>query len=106
VGSIDSAISRIPHIEEKIDMVLTLLKENQYQELPEWIDLKTACEYKGVNYETVRDRPDLQPDRSKRRKVSGKWMWPRDVIIEWIKKTDDDLGYKPEPKHAKLKVAG
>ena len=52
------------------------------------------------------DRPDLQPDRSKSTKVSGKRMWPRDVILDWAKKTDDDLGYKPKPKHPKLKVSG
>lgn len=96
----------IDHIHEDIHVVLKVIMEELKMRLPEWVDLKTACEYKGVNYETVCDRPALQPDRSKRRKVSGRWMWHRDVILDWSKKTDDDLGYVPKPKHPKLKVAG
>ena len=67
-------------------LILNRIEDLQHRILPEWVDLRTACEYKGVNYDTVSDRPDLQPDRSKCAKVSGNRMWPRGVVIEWCKK--------------------
>ena len=106
MGSIDSAISRILHIEEKIDMLLTLLKDKQYQELPEWFDLRKACEYKGLNYDTVKNRRTLQPDSSKIKVMCNKRMWPREVILEWANQDDKDLNYIAKPKYPNLQVAG
>ena len=85
-------------------LILSRVEDLQNRMLPEWVNLRTACEYKGVNYDTVINRPALQPNRLRRKKVSGKWMWPRDVIIAWSSKTDDELGYRPNPKHPKLNV--
>ena len=104
MGQID--LPELTQILENQELILNRFEDLQNRMLPEWVDLRTACEYKGVNYNTVTNRPALQPDRTKRRKVTNIWRWPRDEIIAWSKKSDDELGYQPNPKKPKLKVAG
>ena len=99
-------LPELTQIIENQVLMLSRFEDLQNRMLPEWVDLRTACDLKGVNYDTVKNRPALQPDRTKRRKVAGNWMWPRDVIINWFPKDDEDLGYKPKPKNPNLNVAG
>ena len=92
LGIIDfSGLERIAQIEEKLDTLLKLHTEEKYQALPEWIDLTTACELKGVNKKTIQNRPWLQPDLSKRERIGRKLMWHRDDVLEWLAQTDEEL---------------
>ena len=103
MGSID--LPELDQILENQTLIMKQLSElRTNNNLPEYIDLRTACELKGVNYDTVKNRQGLQPDRSKRVMVSGRWMYPRDVIVDWLRKTDADLSYVPKPKYPKLRI--
>jgi len=90
VASID--LPELTRFEEKLDMILTLLKDKQYQALPEFMDLNTACMLKGVCKSTLEDNRELYPDLNKRVRVGHRLMWHKDDIIEWLSKTDKELG--------------
>ncbi len=66
------------------------------QQGPEWLDLKSACQAKGVPYGSVVSRPALQPNRGTPDGiVSGRRRWRRSTIESWLVQTDQDL--KPGP---------
>jgi hypothetical protein len=54
--------------------------------LPGWVDLRQACAYKGVAYNTVANRRELQPPRAKA-VYMGKMKWAREVVEEWAQDT-------------------
>jgi hypothetical protein len=55
------------------------------------INLKTACELKGINKKTAQNKPWLQPNLGKRERVGSKLVWHREDILEWLGKTDQEL---------------
>ena len=48
--------------------------------LPVWVDLRTACAYKGVTYTTVANRPELQPHGGVADAYMGRRVWRASTI--------------------------
>ena len=58
----------------------------------EWYDLTKACKLKGVNKNTVSNKPKYQPAYGKEDAIiCGKKRWNRDTIAGWLKETDEDI---------------
>ena len=64
----------------------------------EWFDLKTACQLKGITYNTVVSDRRYQPNFGKPDAIiCGRRRWRRQTILDWLHVTDEDL-----PKGKKL----
>ena len=58
----------------------------------EWYDLKTACQLKGINYNTVISNPKYQPNLGKPDAIiCGRKRWRRQTILDWLHITDEDI---------------
>jgi hypothetical protein len=58
---------------------------------PAWYNLKRACELKGVAYNTVKSRRELQPNGGNPDgKVGGRRLWLRATIERWSLEADLD----------------
>lgn len=72
---------KIDGLSEKINK-LALAK----QPPPLWFDLKAACEFKGLQYNTVRCQSALQPRRGVPDAEMGKKKyWNRDTVLNWAR---------------------
>ena len=57
-----------------------------------WYTLKDACEFKGVNYNTINNKPRLKPNNGiPDGIVTGKRMWNVKTINKWVLQNDKDL---------------
>ena len=84
-------LPELTRIKEMINNLTIRVENIVHQRLPEWIDLETACELKGINKKTAQNNPWLLPDVKKRERVGHKDMWHKSVIMEWKLKTDEEL---------------
>lgn len=58
----------------------------------DWYSLREACKLKGVNYNTIKKHPELQPNKGKnRKKVGCIYKWCKADILKWLSQTDDDV---------------
>jgi hypothetical protein len=74
-----------------LDKILLRLGELESRQLPEWVDIKTACAWKGVKKSTIENNKELMPPESERERVGHRKLWPREVILEWAKRIDEEL---------------
>ena len=50
-----------------------------------YFTLKECCEYKGINYKTICNRKELQPNKGKgSTNVGGRKVFRRDIVIDWL----------------------
>lgn len=60
-----------------------------------WFDLKSACELKGVNYNTVVSTRRYQPNRGiEDAVICGRKRWSRETVMDWLDEIDSDLDEK------------
>lgn len=60
-----------------------------------WFDLKSACELKGVNYNTVVSTHRYQPNKGIADAViCGRKRWSRETVMDWLDVIDSDLDAK------------
>jgi hypothetical protein len=60
-----------------------------------WFDLKSACELKGVNYNTVVSTHRYQPNKGIADAViCGRKRWSRETVMDWLDEIDSDLDEK------------
>ena len=84
----------IPELEELKKEILKLkeLINNNPDLTQQWYDLTEACKLKGVNKNTVSNKPKYQPNFGKADAiVCGKKRWSRNTIAAWLKETDKDI---------------
>lgn len=53
-----------------------------------WFSLKECCALKGINYKTICNHTELQPQCYSI--VSGRKMFRRDIVLPWLITTDED----------------
>jgi hypothetical protein len=84
---------RFDRIEAKLDALLARIQELENRQLSEWVSLKEACRHTGIALGTAQNHRWMQPPENARREVGGSrgWKWPREVILEWTRKTDAEL---------------
>ena len=57
-----------------------------------WFTLAECCKLKNLNYRTACNRTYLQPNRGKtKQKIGGRKIFRRDVVLEWLFLTDDQI---------------
>lgn len=57
-----------------------------------WLSLKEAAELKGINYNTLLNKKELQPNCGfADARIGGRRKWSRETITDWLKMTDDEL---------------
>ena len=56
-----------------------------------FFSLKECCELKGVNYKTLCNHPNLQPNKGRADMVCGKKAFRSDIVKKWLFLTDNDL---------------
>ncbi len=74
---------------------------------PAWVNLRAACELKGCAYNSVKSRPELQPNRGKADATIGGrrvWMWA--TVQGWLAETDPPEGGKPAAAPGRRRAAG
>lgn len=84
----------IPEISKLIEIVeaLKTIICSSDQLTQEWYDLDAACQFKGVNKNTLYAKPKYQPNYGKADAiVCGRKRWSKETIREWLKQTDDDI---------------
>ena len=54
-----------------------------------WFSLKECCELKGLKYKTICNKPHLEPQKYE--VVCGRRLYRRDIVIDWLFMTDDDV---------------
>ena len=79
-----------------------IMRLEYVREMPEWLDLRTAAKLKGIPYDTIKDRPKLWPLNG--HKIAGVRKFRREEVLDWLSKTDADIGYEPKPKYPKLRI--
>jgi hypothetical protein len=99
----EHSIPELIRIEEKLNEILKRLKLREIDKIPEWVDLRLASKFKTIPYNTIVNRPGLQPDKSKLQIIGGRRKWPKKVILEWLMLSDFDLQNMPEEKVRKSK---
>ncbi len=58
----------------------------------EWYNLTEAFKFKGVNKNTVSNKPKYQPGYGKEDAIiCGKKRWNRDTIAKWLGETDENI---------------
>jgi hypothetical protein len=56
---------------------------------PAWYNLRAACELKGIAYNTIKSRPDLQPNGgSADATIAGRRVWRCLTIDVWLNQID------------------
>ncbi len=77
----------------KLEASLTREPQQKNNELPEWLTLEQAIALKGGGkLATYRTKPKYQPLCGyPEGKVSGRRVWRKETILEWLKVTDDQL---------------
>jgi hypothetical protein len=100
VGTID--IPELRAVLENQNKIFHEILELKSRTLPEWVTLKEACTWKGVDLKTIQNNPELKPPESARERVGHKYRWPREVILEWARKDDELL--KRQGENVRLKV--
>ncbi len=83
-------IPEINEIRDTLQTILQRLDELDSRSIPEWITLPEATKLKGLSYDTLKKHREWQPDPAEARLINGKRRWPREVIIAWLKMTDED----------------
>jgi len=86
----------LPEVAELVQKVEQLTKE--ISEIKEtltpsqrWYDLKSACQLKGVNYNTVVSTHKYQPNGGiEDAMICGRKRWYRETVLEWIEQVDSD----------------
>lgn len=73
--------------------LLIMVAEPESRQLPEWVTLEEAFAWKGVMEKTISEKPNrqLMPPLSERQKVDDRLRWPREIILEWSRKNDEEL---------------
>lgn len=82
---IEEIIDRLSVLEKKIEDIGRKICPTQ-----EWYDLKSACQLKGVNYNTVVSNPQFQPLQGRPDAyLCGRRRWKKETILAWLLITDD-----------------
>jgi len=90
IPEISIIIERLDRIEERLSIL-----ESKVFAYQEWYSLKEACARKGINYNSAKVRPYLQPNNGiEDTKINGKRMWHRTTIEKWLE--EDDYKYARE----------
>ena len=56
-----------------------------------WFDLRSACAYKGCNYNSVKSKKEQQPSGGIADAIiNGRRYWNRETIEAWIYQTDGE----------------
>lgn len=103
----DELILKIPQLDRVLknqEKILKRLDELESKQLPEWVSLKEACTWKGIDPKTIQQpgHRHLMPPLKDRELVGGRLKWPRETILEWVRKNDEKLG--SETEHRGLKA--
>ena len=53
--------------------------------------LKECCELKGVNYKTICNKVEYQPNKGRGDKVCGRKVFRQDVVKKWLLETDNNI---------------
>ena len=57
-----------------------------------WFTLKECAELKGINYKTLCNRKELQPNKGlEDARLGGRKMFSRATLISWLDQTDEDI---------------
>ena len=105
MGNLDLDIRQVMLLQERETRELQELKKcinkilaniNTQTEIPEWVDLKQACQLKRLNsYNTVKQHFWLKPGGGQKkfqRICDGRIVYNRDeVIIPWLSVTSENL---------------
>jgi hypothetical protein len=89
-------------LSERFDLLLEKVTElaNANSQSQEWFNLKDACQWKGVKYNTVKSKFKLQPNQGiPDGIVSGRRMWKRETVLRWLSLTDEDIVSTPGIRH-------
>lgn len=90
----------LPEVEQLINEVKLLKSEIAEMKgvltpSQRWFDLKSACELKGVNYNTVVSTHRYQPNKGIADAViCGRKRWSRETVMDWLDVIDSDLDAK------------
>ena len=78
----------------KIDELLNIIRSVEAKINPqqEWLTLREAAQQKGVKYNTLKCKRQLQPNHGKEDgHVCGRRVCRRESVLQWLDKTDCDL---------------
>jgi hypothetical protein len=79
---IDEILGDLSFLKKQITAVISPV-------IPEWTNLKKACEIKGVAYNSAKSKPALQPNHGDEdAKLNGRKVWRRDTVLSWLEKVD------------------
>ena len=87
---VEQLISEMKLLKDEIAEMKGVLTPSQ-----RWFDLKSACELKGVNYNTVVSTHRYQPNNGVADAViCGRKRWSRETVMDWLDVIDSDLDAK------------
>ena len=88
---------KLPALKDLFEEVKTLREELQNLNVKvnpsqEWFDIKTACQLKGINYNTVVSNQKYQPNSGTPDAIiCGRRRWRKETIQNWLLLTDSDI---------------
>ena len=94
IPELNEITERLDRIDRRLDALVQLEVANE-DGIPAWCTLRKCADLKGIPYNTLLDRPKLQPPKDEVQFAGGRRTrkWPRAVVIVWLAKTDEELGY-------------
>jgi hypothetical protein len=81
------------HIDQLVEEIKAVRSElhSMGDDGPEYFTLVTACKRKGVSYNTVKSRKDLQPNGGVEDvRIGGRRYWYKGTIETWLIEVDQD----------------
>ena len=81
------------HIDQLVEEVKAVRREMHCigDESPEYYTLVTACEKKGIAYNTAKSNKHLQPNTGVEDvKIGGRRYWHRSTIEKWLKEVESE----------------
>lgn len=90
MSDLAAELQKALHTEEILFELRELRSCISSKTLPRWVNLKLAAELKGIAYNTLKAKPQLQPTAGKEQaKIGGRRVWRRETILQWLEVTDE-----------------
>jgi len=79
----------IVELQRELVEIGTAIRQLQPIARPAWYNLRAACELKGATYNTIKSRPELQPNGGKAEgEIGGRRVWSRASVEKWARMLD------------------
>jgi len=79
----------ITQLEGEIRRLREAIEAQHPSASPAWLTLRAACALKGVSYNTVKSKRDLQPSHGQSdATIGGRRVWKRATVEAWLGEVD------------------